>query len=129
MCSSDLPGLTLDLWVNPPAYTGKAPIFLDDRQQQAEAPIEIPVRSVVLAQVNGLKSSPSLMVDDQATAFESLGPASHRATTTLVEGGRVAVAAGRLDPTPGALCVASVQHALAPYADACGLHHTGGTAG
>ena len=40
-----------------------------------------------------------------------------------------AVAAGRLDPTPGALCVASVQHALAPYADACGLHHTGGTAG
>ncbi len=89
------PGVTLDLWVNPPAYTGKAPIFLDSRLQQAEAPIEIPIRSAVLAQVNGLKTSPSLMVDDQATGFESLGPTSHRASTTLVDGTRIAVASGQ----------------------------------
>ncbi len=39
------------------------------------------------------------------------------------------VAEGTLAATPEALCAASVQHALAPYADACGLHAAVGAAG
>jgi uncharacterized protein (TIGR02302 family) len=91
------PGLTLDVWINPPTYTGKAPLFLDPRLQQAEAPIEVPAGSTVLVQVNGLEAKPVLRVDDRPTEFESLGATSHRATTVLTSGSRIAVANGRAE--------------------------------
>jgi len=49
-------GLSLDVWITPPAYTGLAPVFLETPQAGAGVspePVQVPVGSVVLAQVTG----------------------------------------------------------------------------
>ncbi len=42
--------LTVDVWITPPAYTGRAPIFLDRDSQWV---VEVPKGSSLLAQVGG----------------------------------------------------------------------------
>jgi len=49
-------GLKLDVWVTPPAYTGLAPVFLETPEVGTNASpeiIQIPVGSIILAQVTG----------------------------------------------------------------------------
>lgn len=68
----------LTLWVNPPDYTGTAPIYLEtegDRDDSTETgpaapPIALPAGSTILGQVQGLSgAAPQLVIDDEATPF------------------------------------------------------------
>ncbi len=73
------PPAGLDVWVNPPAYTGLPPLFLDtDRDGQGggsegeAAAIELPVGSTVLAQVQGGRGVPNLIAGDTVMPFKAV---------------------------------------------------------
>ena len=72
--------ITVDAWIDPPAYTGRAPILLE-RNTQA-GPLAAPVNSVFFATVNGSGAAPALRVltdhDEVAAAFEELAPQTYR---------------------------------------------------
>ena len=72
--------ITVDAWIDPPAYTGRAPILLE-RHTQA-GPLAAPVNSVFFATVNGSGAAPALRVltdhDEVAAAFEELAPQTYR---------------------------------------------------
>ena len=66
-----LPGLgvakpfSVEAWITPPAYTGQAPIYLEDQQPSDRATTEerklvVPENSVLSLRVHGLKNTPSL---------------------------------------------------------------------
>jgi len=66
-----LPGLgvekafSVEAWITPPAYTGQAPIYLEDQQPAdhpatAERKLVVPENSVLSLRVHGLKNAPSL---------------------------------------------------------------------
>jgi uncharacterized protein (TIGR02302 family) len=94
--------LALDVWITPPAYTRRAPVFLKrgagDAGESA-APVTVPAGSAILAQASGLKVAPTLRVGDQATAFAALaGPATgasgegtFRAETVIEDGERLSI--------------------------------------
>ena len=72
--------ITVDAWIDPPAYTGRAPILLE-RNTRA-GPLAAPVNSVFFATVNGSGAAPALRVltdhDEVAAAFEELAPQTYR---------------------------------------------------
>ncbi len=83
--------LTVDVWITPPAYTGRAPIFLDRDSQWV---VEVPKGSSLLAQVGGLGDAPRLRVGERVTAFTAIGPeggGGHRVEAAIDEGDRLAV--------------------------------------
>ncbi|HWD14925.1 TIGR02302 family protein [Pseudochrobactrum sp. sp1633] len=43
----------VDAWITPPAYTGKAPVFLSANDAQDAKPVEIPQGSILSIQING----------------------------------------------------------------------------
>lgn len=59
-----------DVWINPPAYTALAPLFLDPAQQKT---VRVAVGSRVLAQVQG-DGQPTLLLNEQGLAFEAFAP-------------------------------------------------------
>lgn len=107
---------TLDVWINPPAYTGRVPMLLaratdqspTDSSAGAPSPtlssdpaasaqperLAVPVGSVLLAKVNGGDGSPDLVLangeGDQAgetvTAFETVGTRAHQIETPIEAG-------------------------------------------
>ncbi|MDF1794081.1 MAG: TIGR02302 family protein [Thalassobaculaceae bacterium] len=104
---------TLDVWINPPAYTGRVPMLLaravEEPQKKAaegetekaadalpETPerLSVPVGSVLLAKVNGGKGTPELIVSEgdgeqareTALAFETTGTRAHQ-IEKLIEAG------------------------------------------
>lgn len=85
-------GLIADLWIEPPAYTGRAPIYL--LRAGEEAPkladqIDIPQGSTIAAQANGrgrLRLSYTTQADEISAAFERNGAAA-RADMSLTESG------------------------------------------
>ncbi len=73
--------ITVDAWIDPPAYTGRAPILLE-RNTRA-GPLAAPVNSVFFATVNGSGAPPALRVltdgeEEVATTFEELAPQTYR---------------------------------------------------
>ena len=81
--------LAIDVWLNPPAYTGLPPVFLDPAAAEAP-PLTVPVGSTVLAQVQGVSETPSLRVSGRATAFEPVAQGAFRASAVVA-----------LEPSPG----------------------------
>ena len=88
--------ITFDAWIDPPAYTARAPILLDPASQRG--PLAAPVNSMFLATVNGAGTAPALRIspdpagpdrDVKTARFEELAPLTHRvrhpvtASTTL----------------------------------------------
>ena len=65
-------GYRLDAWIDPPAYTGKAPIYLDmaDRDKL----LRVPVGSKLAGFVDDVRGRhpPKLVIDGQATEFGQL---------------------------------------------------------
>ncbi len=59
--AEDVP-VTLDAWINPPAYTGLAPIFLTRQEVAASTPLalDVPHGSTFMARVQGVRRPPSL---------------------------------------------------------------------
>jgi uncharacterized protein (TIGR02302 family) len=105
------PHLALDIWITPPAYTRRAPVFLkrvagDETRgtgEGADEPVVVPAGSAILAQASGLRRAPRLRVGDQVSEFTALaGPATagpehggtFRAEAIIEQGDRLAVELG-----------------------------------
>ena len=92
---------SLDLWINPPAYTALPPLYLErlanptvdaaDTAVAAPATVTVPTGSTLLAQVSGGGDVPMLRIDEDVWSFEPVGEGSYRISTELTAGSRVAV--------------------------------------
>jgi len=79
---------TLDAWIDPPAYTGEAPVYLG-----REGRIAVPAGSVINFRVHGVDHRPSATLSDAAFGG---GEGEYAASARLSDSGRVRVrAAGR----------------------------------
>lgn len=105
---------TLDLWINPPDYTGLPPVFLKSgstakpaAQQAAgtsadhpagnptaDQPVHIPQGSLVLARVTGGSGTPSLEAGDQTGPFEAVDSTNFQVQKPVTGGTRIAVTQG-----------------------------------
>jgi len=103
---------TLDAWINPPAYTGMAPLYLEVGSPAAQAagetaapgaghdspagpaagaPLRVPAGSVLLAQVQGGGGAPSLEVGTATRPFENFAHEAYRLEHSLTDGDRLAI--------------------------------------
>ncbi len=82
---------SLDVWVNPPAYTEVAPMLLDPSLTGDGAALAIPVNSTILAQVQGGRGEPSLAIDEAVRPFETIAENTYRLSHDLLAGDRLAV--------------------------------------
>lgn len=80
----------LEVWINPPGYTGLAPRYLDTAIA-VDGPVEVPAKSRILAQVHGGRGTPKLMLGEQAIDFSTIGENSYQASATIEAGPRLAV--------------------------------------
>jgi len=92
------PPAKLDVWINPPAYTGMPPLFLDPAQAQAQAQtqagaahLELPVGSTVLAQVQGGRGTPNLIVGESPVPFNAVGHEAFKISSVLEAGARLRI--------------------------------------
>ena len=68
--SHGAPTATLDAWIDPPAYTGEAPIYLP--RGEPSKPIAVPAGSTLALRVHGVNSTPSILFaprTDRAPSF------------------------------------------------------------
>jgi len=89
---------TVDAWVTPPAYTGRAPVFLTG-EESATAEVEdgvlrIPINSELTVQVAGFETAPSIAKSGEPAAFSAMGETGHRAVVALDENGAIQVLDG-----------------------------------
>lgn len=92
---------SLDLWINPPAYTALPPLYLErtaaptaDAAASALAPpaaVTVPAGSTLLAQVSGGGDVPLLQIGEEQQNFDPVGQGAYRISTELTAGDRVAV--------------------------------------
>ncbi|MFQ6018079.1 MAG: DUF4175 domain-containing protein [Kiloniellaceae bacterium] len=87
------PPANLDVWVNPPAYTGHPPLFLDPARAGDE-PLSIPVGSTVLAQVQGGREVPALVVGGETMSFAAFGSEAYKISAEVRAGDRLAIEQG-----------------------------------
>lgn len=104
------PPTTLDVWINPPVYTGRPPMLLaragqsaastpgDRDPRAAVAPpkrLAVPTGSVLLAKVNGGKGAPVLAFatvgGETVKPFERVAEHAHQIETTITEGTALAI--------------------------------------
>ena len=94
--------ITVDAWITPPAYTGAAPIFVDQRARTDAEAIRIPAGSTLVAHVYGApvadeKDAPHLGVGETTTPFARLGKgpdpnaASYRVEAVIETGERIVI--------------------------------------
>lgn len=81
----------LDVWINPPAYTGIAPMFLDHAKTDEAAPLAVPAGSTVLAQVQGGRGVPNLVVGESATAFNPVTVDAYKISAEISHGDRLSI--------------------------------------
>ncbi|MBL6458264.1 DUF4175 family protein [Belnapia sp. T6] len=96
------PGLRLEAWVTPPAYTGAAPVFLDPAGGAATVPAGSRLQVSV---TGGGATPPELVTDSAATPFRALDAASFAAEQVLDAGMRLAVRRGGTELARWALSV------------------------
>jgi uncharacterized protein (TIGR02302 family) len=77
---------TLDAWIEPPAYTGEAPVYLGDSNA-----VTVPAGSMLKVRVHGADHRPSVTLDDVRFAGEK---GEYAAEAKLVESDHVRVRAG-----------------------------------
>lgn len=88
-------GVSFDVWINPPAYTRKAPQFLASAGSDGVAPngpsLTIPAGSEVLAQLQGPVENPQLLIGQIPEAFESSGADFYKLAGRVESGERLAI--------------------------------------
>ena len=72
----------LDVWVDPPPYTGRPPMVLETGSGTDAAPVAVPVNSALVATVTG-EGAPTVLVlgsgdSREAAPFEGIGERSYR---------------------------------------------------
>jgi uncharacterized protein (TIGR02302 family) len=77
------PDIHVQAWIQPPAYTGLAPIFLP----QAGGPVTAPAGSRLSVSLTGGRRTPRLHAPGVAQKFERLGEDSYQASAPLQQGG------------------------------------------
>lgn len=102
---------TLDVWINPPAYTGRPPMLLARAGQPAGSPtpaaagtdttprrLAVPTGSVLLAKVNGGDGVPDLALAtgsaESATPFERVAEQAYQIETPITEGTALVIRQG-----------------------------------
>ncbi|MDN3565728.1 DUF4175 family protein [Paeniroseomonas aquatica] len=96
------PGLRLEAWVTPPAYTGAAPVFLDPAGGTATVPAGSRLQ---VALSGGGGAVPELVVEGAASPFRALDGASFTADILLEQGSRLAVRRNGMELAHWALTV------------------------
>jgi uncharacterized protein (TIGR02302 family) len=94
---------SLDAWINPPAYTRMAPLYLDTEAGSADlaagdagappagTPLRVPSGSVLLAQVQGGDGTPGLEIAGTERPFEDFAHEAYRVEHSLTAGDRLAI--------------------------------------
>jgi len=108
-----LPGTQLQAWINPPAYTHLAPIFLHPEGGAVTAP----VGSHLTLSVTGGSGTPTLRLDSQATAFRALDQGSFQADLDLTSGGHLSVRRDGAELAGWALSVIADQPPTAAWTE------------
>ena len=72
--------VTYEAWVDPPAYTGRPPLYFKDKRK-----IDVPAGSELVARISGVKDAPRLKVGRKYLKLNRLGPRSFEARTILKE--------------------------------------------
>ncbi len=101
------PPAQFDIWINPPAYTALPPLFLKPATATATAtatgdaeaaePLQVPLGSEVLAQLQGGSGLPALVLDEARTAFEPVTAGTFRAQLEIRAGTRLAIVQGEAE--------------------------------
>lgn len=88
----------LDLFVTPPAYTGRPPIYLTAGQvaapgagQPAPGPVEIPTGSALVGRVAGGEEAPTLRLAGSDTAFAPIEGGNYELQAKITGGDRLSV--------------------------------------
>ncbi|MDB5373540.1 MAG: hypothetical protein JWP04_2182 [Belnapia sp.] len=96
------PGLRLEAWITPPAYTGAPPVFLDP----AGGAATVPAGSRLQVSVSGGGAgTPELGMDGETLAFRALDGASFTAEAPIEHGARLVVRRGGTELAHWALTV------------------------
>jgi uncharacterized protein (TIGR02302 family) len=101
--TADLSTVTVEAWITPPDYTRLAPIALKADPaaapvEGAEAsPIEVPVGSKLLVQIQGLGGAASLNANNATKPLQMLDSETQRAELVLKEGDRIGISGGGLN--------------------------------
>ena len=92
---------TLRLWIAPPEYTGRPPIYPSAGASPAApgAPavaqtLAVPTGSALTAQVQNGRGTPRLVLGTSETPFEKLDDGVYKVATTVTKGDRLAVIQG-----------------------------------
>ncbi len=90
---ADSVGAPVEAWIDPPPYTGRAPVFLSAENAGRRA--EAPAGSTFVARVTGARQRPRLIVETGAgperVEFEADGPGAFVARVTLAEDATLSV--------------------------------------
>ncbi|MDP1961723.1 MAG: DUF4175 family protein, partial [Reyranella sp.] len=87
------PPVVANLWIAPPAYTGKPPIYLDvnDRDKLLRVPVGSKLAGFV-DDVRGRKP-PLLAIDGKATEFTTVGKGKYQVEQVITDGKQIALQA------------------------------------
>ena len=87
------PPVVANLWIAPPAYTGKAPIYLD--MADHEKVLRVPVGSKLAGFVDDVRGrhAPKLVVDGKETEFNTVSKGKYQVETVITEGNRITLQA------------------------------------
>ena len=108
-----LPGTQLQAWINPPAYTHLAPIFLHPEGGAVTAP----AGSHLTLSVTGGSGTPTLRLGSKPTAFRQLDQGSFQADLDLTRGGHLSVRRGGAELAGWALSVIADQPPTVAWTD------------
>jgi uncharacterized protein (TIGR02302 family) len=102
--AADLTSIVVEAWITPPDYTRLAPIALkaDPTAEPVEgeaalSPIEVPVGSKLLVQIQGLGAAANLSANNAVKPMEMLDGETQRAELVLKEGDKIGISGGGLD--------------------------------
>ena len=87
------PPVVANLWIAPPAYTGKAPIYLD--MAEHEKTLRVPVGSKLAGFVDDVRGrhAPKLVIDGKETEFNTVSKGKYQVETVITEGNKITLQA------------------------------------
>jgi len=87
------PPVVANLWIAPPAYTGKPPIYLD--MADHEKTLRVPVGSKLAGFVDDVRGRhpPRLAIDGKETEFSTVSKGKYQVETVITEGSKIALQA------------------------------------
>src|SRR5262252_644476 len=87
------PPVVANLWIAPPAYTGKPPIYLD--MAEHDKLLRVPVGSKLAGFVDDVRGrhAPKLVIDGKETEFNTVSKGKYQVEQTIVDGKQVVLEA------------------------------------